>query len=344
MSNKTSVTHPPSSEFSIIYDLYAPAVYGFISGILPQQEDAESVLAKIFSNLYREIEMYAHKDKLLLWLIQLSRNECVARLISANEKTPGAPVNAFVTQLPTLEKTIFALVYFKGLAIDEIARLLRLPASKIQDVFNGLPKFTTYLFEHASSIHSPITDILQSLVQNIIPENDALRVAALKRYEILYTPAEVVFDKLTDVVARVFDSPMAFLSLVDKDTVFYKSQVGPFGRSQVNRENSLCSLTILSREPLIIEDASLQGCFAENPFVQAEGGIRFYAGVPLITSDGFLIGALCVVDTKPRTFSPKDSMLLTSFAETAMLEIEARHVIFQQTLLQEQLKAALLQG
>ncbi len=342
MSNTTTAPSSPSAAFSSIYDLYAPAVYGYISGILPEQQVAESILAKIFSNLNEEIEKYEHTDKLLLWLIQLSRNECIARLISENEKTKAAPVNAYVSKLPLLEKTIFALVYFKGLDANEVAHLLQLPLARVQNVITGLPKFTTYLFENLKPAHSPVGDILQSLVHNIIPENDAQRVAALKRYEILYTPAEDVFDKLTEVIARVFDAPMAFLSLVDNDAVFYKSQVGPFGKSQVNRANSLCSLTILSREPLIIEDALLESCFANNPFVQAEGGIRFYAGAPLITCDGFLIGALCVVDTKPRAFSIKDKLLLMEFTEMAMAEIETRHATFQQALMQEQLKAALL--
>jgi GAF domain-containing protein len=245
--------------------------------------------------------------------------------------------------LPLLEKTIFALVYFKGLNMEEVANVLQLPLNRIQGVFNGLPKFTPYIFHNIKRGCSPVSEILQSLVQNLVPENDAQRVAALKRYEILYTPAEEAFDRITSIISRVFDTPMSFLSLVDEDTVFYKSQVGSFGRSQVNRENSLCSLTILSREPLIIEDASLQACFNDNPFVKAEGGIKFYAGAPLITSDGYLIGALCIVDTRHRTFSVKDTILLTEFAEIAMREIELRHESFQQALLEEQVKTATLQ-
>jgi GAF domain-containing protein len=91
---------------------------------------------------------------------------------------------------------------------------------------------------------------------------------------------------------------------------------------------------------LVIEDASLSTCFKDNPFVQAENGIKFYAGAPLITKDGFLIGAVCIVDTKPKTFSFKDTLLLTEFAEMAMQEIESRHDTFQQILFKEQLQNA----
>lgn len=337
-SNEVKIKSPP--DVSILYDLYAPVVYGFILGIIADEKEAEIVLSKIFSRLSAQIEGYEHRDKLLLWLIHLSRNECIARLIRENSRAKGAAVNDYVQTLPLLEKTIFSLVYFKGLEVEEVANLLQLPVSRIQGVFTGLPKFTPYLFKNMKSVRSPISDMLQSLVHDIIPENDAERVAALKRYEILYTPAEEEFDKIMAVIARVFEAPMSFLSLVDEDTVFYKSQVGPFGKAQVHRKDSLCSLTILSREPLIIEDASLEGCFKDNPFVQAEGGIKFYAGAPLITSDGYLIGALCIVDTRPRKFSSKDTLLLTEFAAMAMQEIETRHATFQQALLVEQLKTA----
>jgi GAF domain-containing protein len=185
---------------------------------------------------------------------------------------------------------------------------------------------------------SPATDNLLSMLQNIIPGNDIERVSALRQYEILYTPAEEAFDRITRIIAQVFDTPMSFLSLVDKDTVFYKSQVGPFGKWKVDRKDSLCSLSILSRQPLIIEDASMETCFKDNPYVQAEGGIKFYAGVPLITPDGYMIGALCVVDIRHRTFSAKDTLLLTEFAEMAMAEIVSRHENFKSLLLQEELK------
>lgn len=166
--------------------------------------------------------------------------------------------------------------------------------------------------------------MIETLVKDIIPQNDEQRVEALHRFEILYTAAEAVFDNITQMMAQVFKAPMSFISLVDKEQVFYKSQVGSFGRDAVNREHSLCSLTILGTEPLIIEDTAGHTCFKGNPYVEAEGGIRFYAGVPLITRDAYEIGTICIVDTKPRIFSENDKSLLVRFASLVMHELELR--------------------
>lgn len=326
-----------AEQVGVFYDMYAPALNGVIRSIVDDNSKAEDVLRGVFDNLSDDLENYAHRDGLFLWLLNLARNRAISKLIEDNNQPKIPNLNNYVNKLPLLQKTIFALVFFRGLKVDEVADLLNLPVPLVEPYFKGLPNFTPYLFPNIKRHASPIADILQSLCKNIIPENDAERVAALKRYEVLYTPAEEEFDKITQMAARVFDTPMSFLSLVDEDTVFYKSQVGSFGRTRVNREHSLCSLTLLSREPLIIEDASISDCFKDNPFVNAEDGIRFYAGAPLITKDGYHIGALCVVDTKKRSFSSKDTLLLTEFAELAMREIELRHERFQHILLEEQL-------
>lgn len=329
-----------NNDVGFIYDEYAPALYGVIRSIIDDKTKADNLLIRIFNDLSEELKNYEHRDGLFLWLVNLSRNRAISQLVEDNDQTKAAQVNTYVGNLPPLQKTIFSLVYFKGLKIDEVADILQLPVARIEPFFKGLPDFTPYLFPNIKRPASPVPDMLQSLCNVIIPADDSARVAALKKYEILYTPAEEEFDKITQMAARIFDTPMSFLSLVDEETVFYKSQVGSFGRMQVNREHSLCSLTILSREPLVIEDASLSDCFKDNPFVSAENGIRFYAGAPLITKDGYLIGALCVVDTKQKTFSTKDTLLLTEFAELAMREIEIRHDNFQQMLFEEQLARA----
>ncbi len=172
--------------------------------------------------------------------------------------------------------------------------------------------------------------MLETLVNDIIPQNDVERLEALRSFEILYTKAEDVFDNITQIMAGVFSAPMAFISLVDKEMVIYKSQVGPFGKDYVRREDSLCSLAILGDDPLVIEDASMGSCFQDNPYVQAQGGIRFYAGAPLVTKSGYRIGAVCVVDTKPRSFSEGEKDLLIRFSKLVMHEIEVRHAALNQ--------------
>lgn len=182
--------------------------------------------------------------------------------------------------------------------------------------------------------------MLETLVKDIIPLNDEKRVEALQSFNILYTSAEKTFDNITQIMARMFQTPMAFISLVDKDKVFYKSQTGPFGRDDVQRTDSLCSLTILNNEPLVIEDASNEVCFQNNPYVLPEGGIKFYAGAPLITKEGYHIGTACIVDTKPRTFSEEDKLFLVRFAQMVMHEIEVRHASFVQIEIQQELYKA----
>jgi|GEM_PF-2748194 len=168
--------------------------------------------------------------------------------------------------------------------------------------------------------------MIESLV-NIIPQNDEKRLEALLNYEILYTPAEESFDNITQIMAQVFKMPMAFISLVDRDHVFYKSKVGQFGHDQVRRVDSLCSLTILGNEPLIIEDASVEDSLLKNPYVAVDGGIKFYAGAPLLTKEGYSIGTACVVDTKSRTFNEENKKLLERFAKLVMHEIEMRQAL-----------------
>lgn len=172
--------------------------------------------------------------------------------------------------------------------------------------------------------------MLDGLAGNIIPPNDSERLRALKEYDILYTSAEETFDNITQMMAQAFSTPMSFISLVDKDTVFYKSQAGQFGRDAVKRTDSLCSLAILNDTPLVIEDASKLDALKDNPYVQPEGGLRFYAGAPLITKDGYHVGTACVVDTKTRTFTDSEQHLLARFAKMVMHEIEVRKLLKSQ--------------
>lgn len=182
--------------------------------------------------------------------------------------------------------------------------------------------------------------MIESVAGKIIPENDDERLKALHHYRILYSLAEDAFDNITQMMARVFDMPMSFISLVDKDTVFYKSQVGSFGKDHVSRNDSFCSYTILRNDPLIIEDALLDDGLSGNPYVAAESGMRFYAGAPLITSDGFHIGTACVMDIKPGHFSEKQKELLVRFAKMVMHEMEMHLVVVKQEQFEEQILAS----
>ncbi len=155
--------------------------------------------------------------------------------------------------------------------------------------------------------------------------DEAARVAALRRYEILDTPAEAPFERITGLVKAVLDVPIATLSLIDSERQWFKSRIG-LNPSETARELSFCTHTIQSREPLIVVDASLDPRFAENPFVTGPPSIKSYLGVPLATPDGYNLGALCAIDTRPRSYSAAQVEVLKSFAAIAMDEMELRRL------------------
>ncbi|WP_219907606.1 GAF domain-containing protein [Aphanothece hegewaldii] len=116
-----------------------------------------------------------------------------------------------------------------------------------------------------------------------IPVNETERLSALHRYKILDTPPEAAFDRITNLVARLFKMPIALISLVDESRAWFKSCIG-FDAREVPRDATLCSFAVLTDKPLIIPDTRLDDRFACNPFVQSEPGVRFYfllVGLPL---------------------------------------------------------------
>ncbi|KQT35708.1 hypothetical protein ASG22_01425 [Chryseobacterium sp. Leaf405] len=159
---------------------------------------------------------------------------------------------------------------------------------------------------------------------NIIPDNEAGRLAALQRYKITDTPSEESFDGIARLATQIFNVPISLLSLVDAESVFFKANIGMGKATEANRGKSLCALAVLNEQVTVFEDAIKEPCLMSNPNVVGDFGLRFYAGAPLITHDGFLIGTLCIIDKKPREFSESDRRILEGLAKTAMDQIELR--------------------
>ncbi|KIO77706.1 serine/threonine protein kinase [Pedobacter lusitanus] len=160
--------------------------------------------------------------------------------------------------------------------------------------------------------------------RNIIPQNEEERLENLKKYKILYTKSEPIFDQLAAVAATMLKVPLAMINFVDKDHVWTKAdQQGDWG-TEVERGTSLCSLAILKGEVTVFEDALAEPCLMSNPLVVGEFGLRFYAAVPITTAEGFNIGAVCIVDKKIRTFTPQDRKKLEWIAQLIQIEIEKR--------------------
>lgn len=160
--------------------------------------------------------------------------------------------------------------------------------------------------------------------KSIIPPEEERRIEVLRSYPILDTAPEEVFDNLALTAAEDFEVPLTAISFVDQDHVFIKASVGMPNVNHVERGLSLCAVTILSNQPTIIEDAINDPSFGDHPLVQGDLGLRFYAGAPLTTKEGFNIGTICLIDRSVRKFGPEDVKKLRRYAEIIMHEIEWR--------------------
>jgi PAS domain S-box-containing protein len=167
-----------------------------------------------------------------------------------------------------------------------------------------------------------------------IPENDAARLATLHSFAILDTEPEQGYEDVTAFATQICDAPYSTITFVDKDRQWFKSEVG-FGMSGTNRADSFCACAILRAEVTVVEDTLLDERFAENPFVVGGPQIRFYAGAPIIATNGHILGTVCVFDDKPRQLSPRQIAALESLARQVLALLEQRNAI-------SRLEAALL--
>lgn len=161
------------------------------------------------------------------------------------------------------------------------------------------------------------------LMKTVFPDNEKNRLAALYQYQILDTPAEAVFDDLASLAAQICDTPIALISLVDAERQWFKSKLG-LTISETHRNIAFCNHTILQKEPLIVEDARRDPRFANNVLVTGEPFIRFYAGAPLVTSDGLALGTLCAIDRVPRQLTEKQITALQVLSRQIISQIELR--------------------
>ena len=171
---------------------------------------------------------------------------------------------------------------------------------------------------------APIED---TMVPPPLPACEPERLAELKQLKILDTEPEETFDNLTRRLAEAFDAPIALLSIIDEYRQFWKSATGlPEDLAMAReapKETSICGHVVASDQVLVIEDVLKDKRFANNPFLR-ERGIRFYAGAPLHTSSGHVMGSLCVLDTQPRTISARERTLLQILADEVTSKIEKR--------------------
>ncbi|EOK5704304.1 sensor domain-containing diguanylate cyclase [Vibrio vulnificus] len=156
------------------------------------------------------------------------------------------------------------------------------------------------------------------------PDNEPQRIADLHSLHILDTAAEERFDRVTRIARRLFDVPIALVSLVDEDRQWFKSCFG-LDASETPRDISFCGHAILGNDIFVVEDACEDERFADNPLVTGTPHIRFYAGVPLFYEDKSCLGTLCIIDSKPRTLNEDERLDLIDLAKMAERELAATH-------------------
>ena len=167
------------------------------------------------------------------------------------------------------------------------------------------------------------------MITPALPVDEKERIAELHSLGILDTPAEARFDRITRTAARLFNVPIALISLVDTNRQWFKSCQGVSER-ETSRDISFCGHAILEDKILNVPDAHRDPRFADNPLVTAENGIRFYAGCPLLGPGGRKIGTMCIADNKPRTMSEADLTQLADLSEWASLELAAAVLLRQE--------------
>lgn len=164
-------------------------------------------------------------------------------------------------------------------------------------------------------------------MSTLLSSSDLSRVNALNRYQILDTPTESDFDDIARLAAALFDAPIGVVNLISDERQWFKAEVG-IGVRELPLEDSICRHAILQPQIMVVPDTTEDLRFASNPLVTMVGGLRFYAGAPLETPDGYLIGTVCVLDreARPEGITDRQRLALEVMAKQVMAQLELRRV------------------
>ena len=177
------------------------------------------------------------------------------------------------------------------------------------------------------------------MVQPEIPKNEQQRLEALKSFNVLDTLEEKEYDAITRIAADICNTPMALVSLVDEDRQWFKSHHG-IDATETPRDLAFCAHAINTPDSLLlVNDASKDERFSDNPLVTGGPSVQFYAGAPLNTNEGESIGTLCVIDTKPRAeFTERQQASLKDLADQVMAQLELRRQHIKEKIINEELR------
>jgi GAF domain-containing protein len=164
------------------------------------------------------------------------------------------------------------------------------------------------------------------MIKPPVPDNESQRLQALHDLEILDTKEERVFDGLTSLAAYICKTPIALITLIDSDRQWFKARHN-VAETETPRDISFCAHAILQDGIFTVPDPTKDERFADNPFVTAENGVRFYAGSPVTTPEGYKLGTVCVVDQVPRELSEGQLAALREISFQVASQIELRRQI-----------------
>jgi signal transduction histidine kinase len=172
-----------------------------------------------------------------------------------------------------------------------------------------------------------------------IPANESSRLETLQRYEILDSGAEAEFDDFTRLAARICGTPVAQITFVDADRLWYKSSFG-VDMDEVPREIGFCAHTILGMDIFEVPDTIQDERFRTNPLVEATPGVRFYAGAPLVAPDGSALGSLCVLDAEPKALTADQRDALEVLSRQVVRQLELRSAFKRERIVNQGLSQA----
>ena len=168
--------------------------------------------------------------------------------------------------------------------------------------------------------------------QDVASIHEHRRLEALERMEVLDTSPEPRFDRIVEMTARLFDTPICLITLLDEKRQWFKARHG-VEQQETPRSQALCDHAIRQTNVMVVEDAAQDARFTTNPLVTGAPHIRFYAGAPLLTRDGYALGTLCIIDHRPRHLAPSQKTILADLAAIVIDELELRQANRELSLL-----------
>ena len=187
---------------------------------------------------------------------------------------------------------------------------------------------------------SPVSNSAYEYLDSVRPE-EAARLDAVRRYRLVDQPVEDAYDRIAFVAGAIFDTPIATVSLVEEDRVWLAACQGLVGVREVGKEPGLCASVIAQDDVYVINNAAVDPRTLEHPLVRGELGLRFYAAAPIRTHDGYRLGTVNVIDSRPRETTKQQLTALEHLAAIVADELELRLMVIRSAMAEQRMRETL---